>query len=361
MQKFSLKSYLPLKKRSQFLAFCIVLSVLVVMGLLTATLLGSVDIDAAWIWKIIVNRMTGRQIYKQLWPNSIESIIWTLRLPRVFLAFIVGSGLALCGILMQALTKNSLADPYVLGISSGASAGAVAVIMFGWFRFAGAYHIMLGATIGAVLAIVLAMNIATINHKVTAIQLILSGIAVAALFSACTNVMIYHTQTGSDKMKTALYWMIGSLSGATWEMMFYVATVFFACAVAVYLVHTSLDVLLLGDDAATTLGVNLQVTKVRIIVLCTVLTGAIVSVSGVIGFVGLVIPHMTRSIVGAKHCRLIPAAILVGGFFLIACDVISRVIVAPEELPIGVVTSFFGAPFFLLLIRKSKNSFGGKS
>lgn len=360
MGKLKVTRCLPLKKKSQFLIFCMVLFVLVIGSLVVATLLGSVDIDASWIGKIVVNRIAGKQIFEQEWPNSIESIIWTLRLPRILLAFIVGAGLALCGILMQALTKNSLADPYVLGISSGASAGAVAVIMYGWFRFAGVYHVMFGATLGAMLAIMIAMRVATINNKITSTQLVLAGIAVSALFSACTNVMIYHTKTGSDKVKSAMYWMIGSLSGASWEKTIYVVIVFAVTAIVICFFHKSLDVLLLGDDTAVTLGVNLKLIKLSIIILCTILTGAIVSVSGVIGFVGLVIPHITRSVVGSTHRRLIPASILVGGFFIIVCDVISRVIVSPEELPIGVVTAFFGAPFFLFLIRKNQNSFGGK-
>lgn len=360
MQKLKMKKYLPLKKQSQFLVFCLTLFVLAIGAFVVATLLGSVEIDAGWIGKIIVNKVTGKQIFEPEWQKSTESIIWTLRLPRILMAFIVGAGLALCGILMQALTKNSLADPYVLGISSGASAGAVAVIMYGWFHFAGTYHVMLGATIGAMLAIIIAIRVATVNNKITSTQLVLAGIAVSALFSACTNVMIYHTKTGSDKMKSALYWMIGSLSGASWDKTIYVAIVFSVIAIIICFFHKSLDVLMLGDDTAVTLGVNIRFIKLSVIILCTILTGAIVSVSGVIGFVGLVIPHITRPIVGAVHRRLIPASILVGGFFVIVCDVISRVIVAPEELPIGVVTAFFGAPFFLALIRKNQNSFGGK-
>ncbi len=361
MQKISFKNALPLKRRSQFLFFCLSMLLLLLAALIVSILVGSVNIDPSIIGKVIVNKLTGKQLFEPAWEKNVESIIWTLRLPRIILAFAVGAGLSLCGILMQALTKNSLADPYVLGISSGASAGAVCAILFGWFSFAGNYSVMFGATIGAVIALLLAMRVATIHNRITSTQLVLAGIAVSALFSAFTNVCIYHSETGSDKVNTALYWMLGSLSGATWEKMFYGLVAFLVCAIVIAFFHKSLDVLMLGDDTAATLGVDLRKTKTYIIVLATILTGIIVSISGVIGFVGLVIPHITRSIVGSSHRRLIPASILVGGFFLIVCDVISRVIVSPQELSIGVVTSFFGAPFFLFLIRKSKNAFGGRS
>ncbi len=361
MQKISLKNILPLKKRTHYILFCFSMCLLLILSLIVSTLVGSVNIDPFIIGKIIVNRISNAEVFNPNWSRNVESIVWTLRLPRIILAFVVGAGLSLCGILMQALTKNSLADPYVLGISSGASAGAVCAILLGWFTFAGNYNVMFGATIGALLALIIAMKVATINNKITSTQLVLSGIAVSALFSSFTNFCVYHTKTGSDKVNTALYWMLGSLGGATWEKMFYGLFAFFICALMIVFFHKSLDVLLLGDDAAITLGVNLRKIKSSIIILGTILTGIIVSISGVIGFVGLVIPHITRSIVGSSHRRLIPAAILVGGFFLIVCDLLSRVIVSPQELSIGVVTSFFGAPFFLFLIRKSQHSFGGKS
>jgi hypothetical protein len=259
---------------------------------------------------------------------------------------------------MQALTKNTLADPYVLGISQGASAGAVFMIMYGSLFFYGPYGTMLGAFIGAVISIIIALNIAKIRNKITATQLILAGIAVAALFGAATNLMIYMQRTGSDKVKTAQYWMMGSLSGSTWERLLYVSTTFLLCFIVIYSIRKMFDAMLLGDDVAMTLGVNTSKLKIIMILVATLLTGVIVSISGVIGFVGLTIPHITRSIVGSKHTRLIPAATLVGGTFLVVADVISRVIISPEELPIGVVSAFFGAPFFLYLIKKSHN--GGR-
>ena len=322
--------------------------VILFFAFITATTLGSVDLREESIGKVIINEIAGREVYEPDWEESTAIILWTIRIPRILTAFIVGAGLTLCGILMQVLTKNPLADPYVLGISHGASAGAVSVIMYGYLSFLGGYGTMVGAFAGAVLSIMMALKIATIRNKVTATQLVLAGIAVSALFSAITNFMIYHTKTGSDKVKTATYWMMGSLSGAS-----------FVCFLLIMLLTKQLDVLLLGDDVASTVGVNTDKLKLAIIIIATLLTGIIVSISGTIGFVGLTIPHITRSIVGTKHKWLVPASMLVGGTFLVIADILSRVLVAPEELPIGVVSAFFGAPFFLYLIRKSNSKLGG--
>ncbi|MSS18998.1 iron ABC transporter permease [Eubacteriaceae bacterium RF-744-FAT-4] len=355
--KFS--SRLPIRKRGNFVLFCIGLFVLLILVIILAVFSGSVSIPPDVVCKVLLNHLMGHEIFKPTWNASLETIIWTMRFPRVLMALMVGAGLSLCGILMQAMTRNSLADPYVLGISSGASAGAVAVIMYGWFGFMGQFHIAFGAAIGAFLAIFIAMKVSSVSNRITSTQLVLAGIAVSTLFQAVTNFMIYYNQTGDDKVKTAVYWMMGSLSGANWSTVLYVFIIFIICTVILFFFTDSLDVLMLGDDAATTLGVNLMRIKVSIIVLCTILTGAIVSVSGVIGFIGLIIPHITRSLVGSKHSRLMPASILLGGVFTILCDWISRIVVIPEELPIGVLTALFGAPFFLFLIRKSRSKFGG--
>ncbi len=341
--------------------FCFVMAALGIAAMILAMLLGSVGVKADWVVKILVNRFSGHELFTPDWEANKESIIWTLRAPRVVMAYVTGSGLSLCGILMQALTKNSLADPYVLGISSGASAGAVAVICYGWFRFAGAYHTMFGATLGAVIAILIAMKVSSVNNKVTSAQLVLAGIAVQAMFSAITNAILYSSTTTSDKLRSAMHWMVGSLGSAAWNTTVYVLIVAVICTGIICFFHTELDVLMLGDDTASTLGINLRLIKIGVIIVCTALTGAIVSIGGVIGFVGLLVPHITRSIVGSTHRRLIPGSILMGGFFVVVCDMLARTLVAPEELPIGVITSFFGAPFFLFLIRKSRSRFGGKN
>lgn len=339
--------------------FIVFMIVVLIVSMIAATRLGSVDMNFDAIRGVIINRLFQKELIPVTWKASTESILFDLRLPRILTSFIVGAGLTLCGVLMQALTKNPLADPYVLGISHGASAGAVSVIIYGYLRFLGHYGTMIGAFVGAILSIAIAMRIAIVRNKITSTQLVLSGIAVSALFGAITNFMIYYAKTGSDKVKTAQYWMLGSLTGASWEKLTYATFAFCICLVIILFMHKSLDVLLLGDDVAITVGVDTDRIKLIIIIVSTLLTGIIVSISGAIGFVGLTIPHITRLVVGTKHSRLIPASVLVGGTFLIIADIFSRVIVAPEELPIGVVSAFFGAPFFLYLIRKSHGTLGG--
>ena len=191
----------PLQKRSQYVTFCIVMLVILFVALLFAIRLGSVDMAFETIGRILTNRLTGKEFFEQTWKDSTETIVWNIRLPRILTAFIVGAGLTLCGILMQVLTKNSLADPYVLGISHGASAGAVSVIMYGWLNILGGYGTMAGAFLGAVISILLALRIATIRNKVTATQLVLAGIAVSALFGALTNFMIYHTKPARTRSR----------------------------------------------------------------------------------------------------------------------------------------------------------------
>ena len=331
----------------------LLLVLLLIVGVLTISVtIGAVNVSAGDIGKILVNKISGKDIFRIAWEGKTENIIWNIRFPRVLMAFIVGAGLALCGVLMQALTKNPLADPYVLGISSGASAGAVCAILLGWFSFMGGYSVIFGATAGAGVSICLSLSIASIHGRITSTQLVLAGIATSALFSAFTNLMVYGINTGSDKAKMALYWMVGSLSGATWSKLRYVVVVGVVVIVVIFLFAKELDVLLLGDDVAETLGVDTRKMKLVIIATSTILTGVVVSVSGVIGFVGLVVPHIMRSFVGSGHRRLIPMAILGGGLFTMLTDLISRTIIAPSELPIGVVAAFFGAPFFLYLIRR---------
>ena len=339
-------------RNGRFWLTLLIVVALILVALTVSTTIGAVSVSAPDIAKILVNKISGSNVFEATWESKTENIIWNIRFPRVIMAFIVGAGLSLCGVLMQALTKNPLADPYVLGISSGASAGAVGVIILGWFSFMGGYSVIFGATLGAAVSICLSLGIASMKGRITSTQLVLAGIATSAFFSAVTNLIIYGFNQGSDKTKMAQYWMVGSLSGATWSTVKYVAIVAAVTVVVISLFAKELDVLLLGDDVAETLGMDTRRTKLLIIVAATVLTGVVVSVSGVIGFVGLVVPHIMRSLVGSGHRRLIPVSILAGGLFTMAADLVSRVIIAPEELPIGVIAAFIGAPFFLYLIRK---------
>ena len=345
---------IQVKKRSRYLMLLLAVCLLIAATACISVSIGAVKVRPAETFQIVLNRISGKELFTPFWEANTETIIWNIRFPRVLMAWIVGAGLSVCGVLMQALTKNTLADPYVLGISSGASTGAVCAIILGCFRFMGGYSTTFGAILGAALSIVMTMGIANYRGKITSTQLVLAGIATSALFSALTNLVIYGYHTGSDKTKTAQYWMVGSLSGADWETVGYTAAAFAVTLLVILLFVRELDMLLLGDDAAESLGVNTGRVRLLIILMSTILTGIVVAASGVVGFIGLVVPHIMRSLVGAKHIRLIPMAALAGGLFTMLADVVSRVIVAPEELPIGIISALIGAPFFFWLIRRNR-------
>ena len=318
--------------------------------------IGAVDLTPEWIYQILVNHLTGKEIYAVEWPAYADGIVWGMRLPKVLVASCVGAGLSLVGILMQAMTKNSMADPYLLGISSGASAGATAAILVGSLPLIGAVTVQTGAFIGAIVSSVLVFILAGASGRVSSTKLILSGTAISALFSSMSNFMIF-MQNNEKKLSSVLFWMSGSFASAKWVDVLPVFIVLIICIVIIILENRALDALLLGEEMAITIGVDVPKLKILIIIMSALVTGVMVSVSGTIGFVGLVIPHISRSLVGTAHKRMVPFSALLGAILMIWADAIARVVVAPSELPIGVVTAFIGAPFFLFLLRKSKYSF----
>lgn len=331
--------------------FALIIGIGMVVVFIISVMLGAAHIHPLDIGKIILNRTAGCNIFPPVWDKNTETIIWNIRLPRVIMAWLVGAGLSVSGVFMQALLKNPLADPYVLGISSGASAGAVSAIVLGLFSFAGIYATSVGAVTGAWLAVLLTMGLSYSSTSGT-VRLVLSGIGTSAFFTGVTNLIIYGAHAGSDKAKTAQFWMVGSLSGSDWDTVGKIAILVLPAFILALCISSKLDLLMLGDETAQTLGLDVGRIRVLIIILTTVMVGTIVSASGVIGFIGLVIPHTVRMVVGAKHRRLLPITILTGGLFTMMADMISRVIVAPAELPIGILCALTGAPFFFWLLHK---------
>ncbi|MGL5656576.1 MAG: FecCD family ABC transporter permease, partial [Fusobacteriaceae bacterium] len=292
------------------------------------------------------------------WKKSTENIIWNVRVPRVILAFITGASLSLVGITMQTITKNNLADPYILGISSGASAGAVSVIILSnSYTFLKLLTVEQGAFIGALISIYMVFFISS-KQIFNGSSLILTGVGVSAFFSACTTVIIYSSKNNSQ-LVTAMFWMTGSLSSASWDQLFYPLLFLFLIFIAMIIYSYELDILLMGDSSAKALGINTGWIKLFLIILSTLLTSIIVSLTGIIGFVGLVIPHISRKIIGYKHKYLTVFSVFAGGLFLVISDTFARTYFSPEEMPIGVITAFYGTPLFLWIIRKNY-SYGGK-
>jgi iron complex transport system permease protein len=320
-------------------------------------ILGPVDINVESVFQIAANHLLDEPFFEPLWKRSTEIIVWQIRFPRVVMGAVAGMGLALAGICMQTLTKNALAGPYVLGLSSGASAGAVGAIIFGAFHMFGSFAIPVGAFLGALLSALIVFFIAYNNGTFTATKLVLTGMAVSAIFMAITNILVFSAKN-EQQMRSALYWMTGSISGAKWYQLPTPLIIVSLSALILQTFSRALNGLLLGDSLAVTLGINVKTLRNLLLLLSSLLTGIIVAHTGIIGFVGLVVPHAARTIVGSDHARINAVACILGAILVIWADLGARLAFAPEEMPIGIITALIGAPCFLWLLKKGRYSFG---
>jgi iron complex transport system permease protein len=286
------------------------------------------------------------------WTPPEQAIVWQVRLPRVVLGMLVGAGLAVCGVALQAMVRNVLADPYLLGINSGASSGAAAAILFGAGAGFGQYALSGSAFLGALAASLLVFLIARSGGRVTSIRLLLAGVAVGYALYAATSFLIFASGS-AEGSRSVMFWLLGSLGLARWDALLAVAALVIGGTTG-YLTVTGrrLDVLAVGDETAHTLGVSPDRFRLRLLVIVSLCVGVLVSASGSIGFVGLVVPHLARRIVGAPHARVVPVSALLGAIMLVWADVVARVLLAPQEIPIGIITALLGAPFLLVLIRR---------
>ncbi|GAA3248937.1 FecCD family ABC transporter permease [Streptomyces lavendulae] len=295
--------------------------------------------------------------------GAFASIVWDVRMPRVLLGAVVGAGLAVTGTVLQALVRNRLADPFLLGASSGASAGAVLVIVFGAAAGAGAIGALGGAGVslaafaGSMAALVTVYALARRGGTMTTGRLILAGVAVQYVLSALTSLVLV-LSASPDQVRSVLFWTLGGLGGARWgELALPAAALFVGTGVLVTLARP-LDLLLAGEEGAHTLGLDTGRFRAAAFVLTSLVIGVLVASSGAIGFVGLMVPHAARMVVGAGHRALLPVAALGGAVFLTLADLLARTAAAPEEIPVGVVTALVGGPFFLWMLRRSGRSEG---
>ncbi|PAV28033.1 ABC transporter permease [Virgibacillus profundi] len=286
-------------------------------------------------------------------PKNEEMIIWNIRLPRVLLALCVGSSLALAGAAFQGLLRNPLADPYTIGVSSGAALGAVFVLFFQVTIVGlGSFTLPVVAIISGFITLFIVFGLVRLSSRNLAIEtIILAGIIVGAFIGSVTSLII--SLGDRDSMTQIIYWLYGSVAMRGWEHVQLILPFMLVGAFMLLIHYRELNALALGEEAADHIGVNVKRGKIFILLGASLLTGASVAVSGSIGFVGLVIPHLVRLVTGPNHRHLLPLSMLVGGAFLIAADLVARTIIAPSELPIGVITGLIGAPVFaLLLIRE---------
>jgi len=286
-------------------------------------------------------------------------IIWQIRTPRVLLAAVVGAGLAVVGSVLQSLVRNSLADPYILGVSSGGSVGAVTVTLTGGLAGLGIHAVSAGAFLGALGATVLVYAIAYGRSGITPLRLVLTGVALSFGFQAVMSVMIYFAPTG-EATSMILFWTMGSFGAATWGSLPVVSVIVVLGLVLLHRFSRPLDAMALGDETAASLGIDTSLLRRILFALTALMTGAMVAVSGTIGFVGLVVPHITRILVGATHVRLLVISPFLGAILMVWVDLLARTVAAPRELPLGALTALIGVPVFLLLMRRRGYVFGGR-
>lgn len=311
---------------------------------------GPVAVSPGDSFRIVLHHLTG--IGDVTWESRHDAIVWQIRAPRVILGATVGAGLAMAGVVLQAMVRNILADPYVLGINSGASCGAAAAILFGAGAAFGDYALQGSAFLGALAASALVFLVARSAGRITSVRLLMAGVAIGYALSAATSFLIFASDS-AEGARSVMFWLLGSLGLAGWNGPLAVVVVVVAGTAAVLVVTgRRLDALVVGDETALTLGIHPERFRSLLLVGVSLLVGVLVAMAGSIGFVGLVIPHLARRLVGGTHRAVVPVAALLGAILLVWADVLARTLLAPQEIPIGIITALVGAPVLLFLVRR---------
>jgi iron complex transport system permease protein len=326
------------------------LTVSLAAAIVLAVSVGAVAVPFETVIGVIAARVAPGTV-AATWTPTEAQIVWQFRLPRALLAVIVGAALAVSGAVLQAMARNPLADPYIFGVSSGASVGAVAVLTLG-AAAVGGVSLSAAAFLGALLTMALVYALAQQDGRAAPIRLVLAGVAVGYVLSAVTSFLVLRASGPGQGVGAVLTWLAGSLGGAKWEHLGLPSLVLVAATAALTLQARQLNALLAGEETAIGLGVNVERFRMLLFVITSLMVGTVVAISGAIGFVGLMIPHITRMLVGADHRRVLPITALLGGVYLVLADLVGRTIIAPQELPVGIVTAALGGPFFIWLMRR---------
>ncbi|WP_338526385.1 iron ABC transporter permease [Pseudomonas batumici] len=299
------------------------------------------------VWRILSYKVLG--LGEVNWSAGQEPIVWLIRVPRMLLGALVGAGLALIGAVLQAVTRNPLADPHLLGVTSGATLGAVIVVLHVG-EIVGLLTLPIAAFLGALGSMLVVLAIASRKGRLDSDRLLLCGVAVSFVMMALANLLLF---LGDHRASSAvLFWMLGGLGLARWELLPIPAASVLLGLVLLVSMARPLNALMAGEQTAVTLGLSARNVRLKVFLIASLLTGVLVSISGSIGFVGLMVPHIARYLVGAEHRRLLPVSALLGSLFLVWVDVAARTLIAPEDLPIGVATAAIGGLFFIGLMRK---------
>jgi len=335
---------------TRFWGAVLVLVVSTVATVLAGASVGSTDIALIDSFRVIAAE-TG-WIRADTLDATTRRIVWNLRLPRVTLAFFVGGGLSIIGVAMQTLVRNPLAEPYILGISGGATAGA-SLFYLGFLPpiLSKAASMPIAAFLGGLATITVVYLVARSSGRVSVARLLLAGVAMSALTSSITSFVTFSSPE-PDALRAVLFWLLGSFSGARWELIPSAAGITMFGIITLTLLARPLDAMLVGEEPAYHLGVPVEALKRGLLVLAALVTGILVSTSGAIGFVGLIIPHAVRMVVGVTHRVLVPLSFLIGGLFMIWADLAARTVLPGQELPVGILTALCGVPFFLYLLRQ---------
>jgi iron complex transport system permease protein len=310
--------------------------------------IGSAEIGFIRILSIILSKLPF--FHSVPFDETEVAIVISIRLPRILLAALVGAALSIAGVVFQGLLRNPLAEPYILGISNGSAVGAILAIMAG--IMASSWVFPLTSFGGALLTILLVYRIARVDKRMETNTLLLVGVIVGFFFAAI--VMFLLSISPTHGLHKAFFWLMGDLSTANYLKIIIILPYVLGGTVFIYAWARSLNIISMGEEAALQLGIEVEKAKLTLFVAASLITGAVVAVGGVIGFVGLIIPHIVRLLAGPDHRLLLPASALVGATFLIIADTLARIIIPPSELPVGVVTAFFGAPFFIYLLRRKR-------
>ncbi len=323
---------------------------LLVFSVTIAISVGAVSISASTVWGVLANKISP-DLVEQTWSRGREAIVWDIRFPRALLAAMVGAGLAVVGAALQSVTRNPLADPHLLGISSGGAFGAILALMHTGM-FLGTFTVPLMAFLGALAAALLVLAVAQFAGAKSADRLILAGVAVSFIIMSGANLLIFLGDPRATQ--TVVFWMLGGFGLAQWSQLIYPLGVLLACGAYFWVKSGALNAMTVGDETASTLGIPVARFRLTVFIVGALITGVMVAFSGIIGFVGLMIPHIVRMIVGGDYTRVLPVSALLGAIFMIWSDIAARTILAPEDMPVGVITGLIGGGFFLWILARRR-------
>ena len=333
-----------------FLLICAGVVGVLVASLSVAVSVGAVPVPTGTVWGVLANKAVPG-IVNPTWSPGREAIVWEIRFPRAILAMIVGAGLAMVGAALQAVTRNPLADPHLLGISSGGAFGAILELLHTGL-FIGLLTVPLLAFLGALGATAIVLSVVRLADATSADRLVLAGVAVSFIVMAGANILIFLGDPRATH--TVVFWMLGGLGLAQWDQLIYPLVVLLACGLWLWSRAPDLNAMTVGDETAATLGLPVARFRVITFVVGALITGVMVAFSGIIGFVGLMVPHIVRLLVGGDYRRVLPMSALIGAVFLLWADIAARTVMAPEDMPIGIVTGLVGGVFFVWLLGRRR-------